>query len=153
MKTKHGKPASSTYPLSVDYGRSVEKGVKAGRYDWVNCLFDIASRNFSTERKGTAEIVVELIHFNRNISIDKAFSQLDRMGFRPAEIHELLAFGEKYPKVQRKFPVVALGSVWQYQFGNRRVPYLHGSGSERGLYLYWIEYGRLEVDRFAAVRK
>jgi hypothetical protein len=146
-----GKPAGNTYPLSVDYGRSVEDGVKTGRYDWVNS--GITSRNFPTKRKGTAEVAVELVHFNRYISTDEALRELDRMGYRPAELHELLAFGEKYPEVQREFPVVALGSVWRDWNGDRDVPCLYGDGSTRRLGLGWVERGWDGVYRFAVVRK
>ena len=144
--------AGNIYHLSVDYGRSVEDGVRAGRYDWANSD-DINSRNFPTKRKGTAEVEVELVHFNRGISTDEALGELDRMGYRPAEVHELLAFGEKYPKVQREFPIVALGSVWQDRNGDRSVPCLGRDGSERGLSLDWVEDDWYEVYRFAAVRK
>ena len=144
--------AGNIYHLSVDYGRSVEDGVRAGRYDWATSD-DINSRNFPTKRKGTAEVEVELVHFNRGISTDEALGELDRMGYRPAEVHELLAFGEKYPKVQREFPIVALGSVWQDRNGDRSVPCLGRDGSERGLSLDWVEDDWYEVYRFAAVRK
>jgi hypothetical protein len=146
-----GKPAGNSYPLSVDYGRSVEEGVKVGRYDWANS--DITSRHFPTKRKGTAEVAVELVHFNRYISTDEALRELDKIGMRPAELHELLAFGEKYPEVQREFPVVVLGSVWQDRVGDRCVPYLYRHGSERCLSLHWIEGGWRELYRFAGVRK
>jgi hypothetical protein len=145
------KPSDNIYPLSVDYGRSVEDGVKAGRYDWVNS--DITSLNFPTKRKGRAEVVMELVHFNRYISNDGALRELDRMGYRPAELHELLAFGEKYFEVQLEFPVVALGFVWRGRGGGRFVPYLFRDGSKRYLYLGWIGDGWDEIYRFAAVRK
>jgi hypothetical protein len=145
-KSKH----KTAYPLSVDYGRSVEDGAKAGRYDWVNP--DITSCNFPTKRKGTAEVAVELINFNRHVSTDEALRELDGMGYRPAELHELLAFGEKYPEVQREFPVVALGSVWQYRVGVRVVPYLGRGGSGRRLGLGWVGYGWDGFYRFAVVR-
>jgi len=143
--------AGDTYLLSVDYRRSVEDGVKAGRYNWVSS--DITSRNFPTKRKGTAEVAVELIHFNRYVSTNEALRELDGMGYRPAELHELLAFGEKYPEVQRQFPVIALGSVWQGRGGDRLVPCLIGHGSGRFLGLDWLEGGWSEVYRFAVVKK
>ncbi|MBI2021220.1 hypothetical protein HYS99_01765 [Candidatus Giovannonibacteria bacterium] len=149
--TPDGKPAGNTYPLSVDYGRGVECAVKSGRYDWANS--DVTSRNFPTERKGTVEVAVELIHFNRHISTGEVHRELDRMGYRPAELHELLAFGEKYPEVQREFLIVALGSVWQDRGGDLRVPRLSRDGSERTLYLGWVEDGWDEIYRFAAIRK
>lgn len=143
--------AAGNYHLSVDYGRGVEDGVKAGRYDWVNS--DVNSRNFPTKRKGTTEVGVELIPFNRYILTDEALSELDRMGFRPAEIHELLAFGEEYPEVQREFPIAALGSVWQDPHGRRYVPYLGRRSSERYLRLGWVGLGWDGLYRFAVVRK
>ena len=138
----------------MDYGRSVEDGIKAGRYDYTNP--HITSINFKTEkteRKGKADLVIELVRFNRMISTDDALRELDGRGYRPAELRELLAFGEKYPDVQRKFPIVALGSVWRLRFGNRFVPSLSWFGSKRDLRLRWIELGWDEIDRFAAVRK
>lgn len=146
------KPAGNTFLLSVDYGRSIEEGVKAGRYDWANS--DITSKNFLTNKlKGTVEVAVELIHLNRVVSTSEALRELDKAGYRPAELHELLAFGEKYPELQRKFPVVALGSVWQDRLGSHDVPYLDRYGSRRHLHLIWIESVWGEVYRFAAVRK
>ena len=147
----NGKPAGSTYPLSVNYGMSVEDAVKLGRYNWANG--DINDKNFPTKRTGKAEVVVELIHFDRYISTDNALHELDRMGMRPIELHELLAFGEKYSDVQREFPIVALGSVWQDRDGSRRVPCLGGNGSGRRLSLGWFEGDWGDVYWFAAVRK
>ena len=147
--TPDHKPAGITYPLSVDYGRSVEDGVKAGHYDLANS--DI-SRNFATKRKGTAEVAVELIHFNYTSSIDEVLRELDKMGYRPAELQELLAFGEKYPEVQLEFPIVALDSVWQDGYA-RVVPYLGRHDSGRGVGVCYVDLGPLKSYRFAAVRK
>lgn len=152
------------YRLSVNYNRNIEEGVRAGKYDWAN--HDITSEHFSTERKGIVEVFVELIHFNRNISTDKALAELDKMGYRPAELQELLALGEKYPDLQREFPIIALGSDWQNPFGGRQCACLVYHGSGRDLHLDrlvrdwervysqgWIDK-RWDVDcRFAAVRK
>jgi len=149
--TPNGKPAGNTYPLSVDYDLSVENAVKLGQYNWTNG--DITGKNFPTTRTGKVEVVVELIRFNCAISTKDAQRELDQRGYRPAELHELLAFGEKYPEVQHEFPVVALGSVWQSRSGDRLVPYLRRHGSRRHLYLYWVGYDWDEIYRFAAVRK
>ena len=149
--TPNGKPAGNAYPVTVNYDLSVEDAVKLGRYDWNNS--DISSRNFQTKRKGTAEVAVELIHFNRYISTKDAQKELDQRVYRPAELHELLAFGEKYPNVQREFPIVALGFVWQVRGCRRDVSGLKGGGSERSLDLDWVGRGWGEIYRFAAVRK
>ena len=147
----NGKPAGNTYSVSVDFGMSVEDAVKLGRYDWANG--DINSRNFPTTRSGKEEVVAELVHFNRAIPTEDALRELNRQGYRPAELRELLAFGEKYPDVQREFPIVALGSVWQDRGGDRGVPYLYGGSSGRDLGLGWVGGDWFGICRFAAVRK
>lgn len=145
------QPVGDTYPVVVNYEMSVEDAVKLGRYDWAND--NITSRNFQTKRTGTIDLVVELTHFDKVISTDKALRELDKMGMRPAEIHELLAFSEKHPDIQRELLIIALGSVWQGSDGHRYVPYLNGNGSKRDLSLHWVESDWGEFCRFAAVRK
>jgi len=149
--TPDGKPTGNIYHLSVDYGRSVEDGVKAGRYDWVDS--DITSYNFPTKRKGRAEVAVELINFNRYISDNEVFSELNTPDYRPAELHELLALGEKYPGVKRDFPVVALGSVWRVLYGFRGVPSIFRRGLGRSLVPFWVGSSWDGFFWFAAVRK
>ena len=141
----------NAYGVLVDYGKSVEELVKSGRYHWSNS--DITSKHFPTKRIGKTEIAVELVHFNRYIGIDEALKEFERMGCRPAELHELLVLGVTYPDFQREFPIIAISSVWQDSNGYRRVPCLSKYGSERTLRLSRIEDGWGEISRFAAVRK
>jgi hypothetical protein len=148
--SESGTP-SNLYTIAVDYGMKVEDAVKLGKYDWVND--DVTQKNFPTKGKGKTELTLELVHFDRNISSEEALKELDRMGYRPAELMELLAFGEKYPEIQREFPIVALASVWQGPRGSRSVPCLCRFGSGRGLDLIWIGDDWSGFWRFAAVRK
>lgn len=141
----------NSYPLFVNYGMSVEELVKIGRYELTDQC--ITSKDFPTKRTGTAEILMEIIHFNRYISTDEVLHELDKMGYRPAELHELLAFGENYPDIQRDFPIIALGSIWQFPFGERYVPFLFIYTSKRCLGLDLVDGDWYEVCRFAAVRK
>ena len=140
------------YTILVDYAVSVEELLKLGKYDWSNS--DITSEHFPTKRTGgKVETKVELVHFGRNISSDEALKELDKMGYRPAEAHELLAFGAKYPDVQREFPIVALGSVWRSSLGCRSVVCLYENTAERDAALCWLEGDWGDGWRFAAVRK
>lgn len=139
------------FPVAINYVTTIKEMIARGKYDWTNN--DITSKNFPTQRTGEANITVELVHFNRSIGTDEALRELDKMGYRPAELHELLALGEKYPDLQREFPIIALGSVWQRSLGYRGVAYLSGYGSERLLLLYWLDDGWRDVCRFAVVRK
>lgn len=147
-----GKAPGNLYLLTVDYGMKVEEAVNRGHYDYVNS--SITSQNFSTKQKGKVELVVELIHFDHSISSAEVLKELDRMGYRAADLHELLALGENYPDVQREFPVVALGSVRRSPHGDGRVvPYLWRHAAYRYAYLAWCGPDWLRTLRFAACRK
>ena len=139
--------AQGILALTANYDRSVEDAVKAGKYDWSND--NITTNNFPSKRTGTADTEIILVKFERDMESGDVVKQLDKQGLRPAELPELLAFGEKYPDVQRDFPVVALGSVLQILVGDRPAPCLDGHSGRRNLCLFW--WGSFY--RFAAVRK
>ena len=145
------KPKFSTYRLSVDYDRSVEDGIAAGKYDWTND--NITQKNFPSNRKSVAEVDVQLVPFGRVMTTDAVARELDKLGLRPAELPELLTLGERHPDLQREFPIIALGSRWRYPGGDWSVPCLSRYGAERGLDLGWVGRGGSVVCRFAAVSK
>lgn len=144
----------SFYSLVVDYSRSVVDGIRAGCYDYTNP--DIAACHFPTEKSGVHEVTVELLCLDTdalNVLTEEVQAEMETRGLRLADFHELLAFGEKHPEIQREFPIVALGSAWQCRDNRRLVPFLDRYGAGRRLDLYWIEYGWNGVCRFLAVRK
>ncbi len=140
------------YVVFLDYGKSVEEMVSAGQYKRKNS--DINSKNFPTKGEGTANVNLELVHFGKSVSSEYVLVYLKENGMRPATVEELLAFGATYPKIQREFPIICLGSSWVDSDGTRSVPYLDGRGSERDLNLCWLDVDWLASCRFlAAVRK
>lgn len=142
---------SDTYQLTVDYDRSLADMVKAGHYDYANDY--ITADNFPIEGSGTVESESVLVHLDRSASTKEVEQEIAKRGLRSATIKELLAFGEKYPDVQREFPVVELGSVWVDGDGDRRVAYLWSRASDRDLGLRWDEGDWYSFYRFLAVRK
>ncbi len=145
------KQAKAIYAIFVDYAMSTGEMLKLGKYDWIND--NITSNHFPAKGVGKMETKIELLHFNRNISSEKALEEMDKAGYRAAEAHELLAFGAKYPNVQREFPVVALGSIWCDPGGDRGVVCLGGDGAGRGASLGWFRGVWGDYWRFAVVRK
>lgn len=149
------KPKKGTFPTKVNYDLSVELLAENGKYDWNN--YDVSSKNFPTTRKGEADLVLELVHFNQVLTSKEVLKELDKRGLRPAETHELLSFGIKYPKEQRKYPIVALGSVWHGGWNDSLLsPCLwrdSGDREQRELSLGWSDIGWDEYYRFLAVSK
>ncbi len=94
------------YTLQVDYGSSLGEALDAGRYNWVNRL--ATPSNFPAPAAGKATLSAVLVRFSPQANLDYVLSQA--AGMRPATLWELLAFGQAYPEVQRKLPVMALGS-------------------------------------------
>ncbi len=139
------------YLVTVNYDLSVKDAIVAGHYDWKND--DITGKNFPSKRTGTADLEIALVKFDDAMSSEDVLRELDKQGLRAAELPELLAFAEKYSDVQREFPVVALGSVWQDSGGGRDVPYLVRDADRRLLFLNWFVNDWVSDYRFAAVRK
>ena len=139
------------YPITVDYGLSLEQMIATGRYDWVNS--DITSEHYPIVGTGTVALEGQLVHYGRNMSSEAVLADLDQKGLRPATMAELLAFGAKYPELQRQFPIVELGSVWPYPLGDRSVGYLARVGRGRRLRLVWFADDWGASYRFLAFRK
>lgn len=131
------------FSFPVNYDESIETARKAGNYDWENG--DITSKNFPTKRKGTANIVLHIEHFDRDISSEDVIAELDKKSLRPAETHELLALGAAQPELQREFSIIALGSVWQDHSSCRLATYLYRLGSKRGLTCVGLAAGGLRT--------
>lgn len=140
--------------LTVDYGLTLEQMIAAGNYDWKND--DLTDKRFPIKGEGVQEFEACLIHPNRSISSEDCIQLIkdaDKTNpWQPAETEHLLAFGAKYPEEQRKFPIIALGSVGKV-VGARYVPYLRKGGSERDLDVDWFDGGWSADCRFLAVRK
>ncbi|PIR72123.1 MAG: hypothetical protein COU42_02245 [Candidatus Nealsonbacteria bacterium CG10_big_fil_rev_8_21_14_0_10_36_24] len=140
-----------TSMVIVDYSQTLAQMIKAGNYGWVNN--DITQEHFPIAGSGKQEEEIVLFCFGKNISSGDAIAEMEKQGFRPARIEELLALGAAYPGLQKQFPIVALGSVWQDPVSSRLVPYLNWFSDERLLHLLWFEGGWGGDWRFAAVRK
>jgi hypothetical protein len=140
-----------SFEVLVDCTKSLVEMIQAGSYGYVDS--NINDKNFKVEGQGQQEVEVVLFHFKRAISTDDALQEMEKAGYRPARIEELLALGAAYPELQRQFPIVALGSLWQDPRGDRRVAYLNQDGAGRSLDLPWFESDWRECYRFVAVRK
>ena len=148
------KEKTDEITLTVDYSRTVQEMINAGNYEWINS--DITAKHFPlpTELNGKkVPVSTKLFHFNRSISSKDAIAEMDKAGYRPATLAELLALGEAHPELQREFPIVALGSVWRVAYVNRNVPVLSFDDYRRRLILVWFGHGWGGRCRFLGVRK
>jgi hypothetical protein len=140
-----------TLKVIVDYTQPLAEMIKAGNYNWVNS--DITAEHFPMKGEGKQEKEVFLFHFGKDMTSEQVIVEMEKRGYRPAKIEDLSALGVAYPELQKQFPIVALGSVWQGPLGYRHVPFLVWYGAKRDLYLCWFGYDWYECCRFLALRK
>ena len=129
---------------------SLQERITLGKYDWVNP--DINDNRFPYNESTVGEWEYDLYHPNRQISSEDAKKEAEVDGWQVAEVEHLLAFGQAFPEEQRKYPIIALGSVCEVS-GVRHVLGLWTDGSRRGLYLDWWRGDWRSSYRFLRVRK
>ena len=138
----------------VDCALSLDRMIKAGKYDWVNS--DITEERFPVNSIADAEWEFKMFHFDRSISSPDAVTGITTDDatnpWQPAGIEHLLTYGKNNPDEQRKHPIVALGSVGKVG-GNRSVPCLSRDDSRRDLSLNAWGGDWDARCRFLAVRK
>jgi len=102
--------------LDIASGLSLEERIKAGNYKLID---DFCTTKLHTVYKGSFVINIEsdyrikcsLLKKNKLLPWDQIEYGIEQLGFRPATFGELLAFGEKYPNIQREISVLAAGTV------------------------------------------
>lgn len=140
--------------LTVKPNLTLAKRITNGNYDWKND--SINESNFSHDPITIGEWEFRLIHPNKSISSEDAVIECEKPDekglWEAGKLEHLLAFGEAFPEEQKKFPIVALGSVCRLG-GRRHVPGLWCGGGGRRLPLD-IWNGDWNSDyRFLSVRK
>ena len=141
---------TAVFVVTIDRSQSLEEMIEAGRYDEINEAIRLV--NFPWKRKGTKDVELTLVQFERPLAPGEIRKVLEARGYRPAYIEELLALGKEQPELQRTIPIVALGSGRIIR-GRRHAAFLGGSESSRALGLAVI-YRRWSIYyRFAFVKE
>lgn len=153
MEEDGSEPTGDTYMVTIDYDMPLADMIEVGSYDWVND--DITAKPFPPNKRESCKVELYVLHFGRDMTTKEVLAELDKRDLRFAELPELLALGAAHPDLQRKFPLVALGSEWRRRDGDVGVPSLCGYGDVRRLFLYWSgpQDGWDDLCRFVAVRK
>jgi len=112
LLVKAEQKTRKVFPVTVDYGRTLEQMVLACACGYNN--ENITAENFPINGVGVVEQEIILVDFDHDVKSDEAVRELAAMGLELARIEHATAFGEKYPDVQRERPVVFLGSVWAW---------------------------------------
>lgn len=128
------------FTVKVDYSLSLDTMIDAGRY---NCSNDDVPKYLPVQGEGAGVVRLRLLYFGKEMSTELVLAELEKHGLKSATLAEVLAFGAKYPKIQRQFPVVTIGPV--NLDSSRYMAILRKLGSHpdwRCLFLGTVESGR-----------
>jgi len=126
------------------YQAYVDPEYKGKRFDPIERCESVSKEN--------REVIFEYVHMDRNASTDEVIAEMDCKGLRPALYEELIGFAKSYPDEQRKYPIVALGSV-TLMGGYPFVACLWVEDSRPGIFMDCLVGGWQGHCRFLAVRK
>jgi hypothetical protein len=137
--------------------RSLEEMIEAGNFNYKDNNINTTNFPDPQEKELLNQVIklkVKIFDFKKDISSEDVLKELDKEGYRPATLTELLALAEIGPELQEQFPVIALGSVWRRSDVDRSVPCLRVRDSGgRSLDLYWFDDDWRVYCRFLAIRK
>ena len=141
-----------TCRVTVGIHKSLEEAIEAGHYGY--CSPDITSEHFPfSGNKQKKDIEITLIHRDKLEQSKLLIDEFVASGeYRNITMEETLALGAQHPELQRKFPIIALGTVVRID-GCRRALILHEYSGKRKLILDWSDDTWVQDCRFAFVRK
>ena len=127
------KQSDGSVTLEVDYTIGLKKAIEAGKFSYVGP--QITDIRFPYQPAGYAGRRMARLKFMRFVgarSLNEITGKIEKIGYRPANIAELLALFAKYPDGQiQQYPIVALGSAWHEFSGEEVVPIVNMKSEEK----------------------
>jgi hypothetical protein len=100
-----------TLTTTVDYSLSLGQMILAANFGHVNS--DITPKSFKVIGSGVAVLMAELFHLEPSASHQDVVREMEKVGFRPANIEELIAYGTIMPDEQWELDIIGFGSIGQ----------------------------------------
>jgi len=139
-----------TVRVAIHGTQTLAQYLASGAYDWVN--EDIKKCWILSRAVPDGKQEAILLYYNKSMTSQEVLDDMERQGLRPGTDRELLELGVQHPDLQRKFPIVELGTMIEFS-GGQRVLFLYGLSSVRFLYLDWFGSDWYGYCRFISFRK
>lgn len=151
-----GAMQRNAYVVRVNYDLAHDAQIEEAKFDWVTPYDGNLVRKNPAEHRypvptGQTEQRITLVHLDRRAKRPEIIAEMGKLNVRPTVSPEFLALTKAYPDLQRKFPLVGLGSVWVDSNRNRHVLYAYEYSNERNLNLNWDDLAWDGDCRFPAV--
>ncbi|MFA4942044.1 MAG: hypothetical protein WC564_00170 [Patescibacteria group bacterium] len=110
-KYELNKIQSEEFTLTIDYRRTLEEMIAAGKFDHFRPKFDSGRYSLPPELKGKIVTVkAKLFRFKEYTTNKEGVIKIMNAGYKPGTLAELLALAEAYPGLQKRFMIPAWGS-------------------------------------------
>lgn len=93
---------------------TIPEAVAAGKYDVVEHEGLFTEENFPAYRIEFGTFEITILQFERPMTAPEAIEMMDRYGYRPGSLRELLALGAACPSLQKQYHLIALKSSCGY---------------------------------------
>lgn len=131
---------------------TLQERIERGKYDDVN--EHLAKGHFPLYISVDYTIESRLFRFGHEITSSDAIVEIERSGFHPGTLPEILTFGETYPDEQRKYSIAALRSFWFHPDAGPCVLFLDQLNGLRRLTLSRIAKAKWGINcRFLGIRR
>lgn len=125
---------TSKIKIEVDYDQPLEQIIVERNFDHVGYTNFSKPETPLAPKIGKRVVIVKVFKLRDYYNYQKAVKKIEKSGYEPATLYELLAFDKKMPNFQRKNPVAAFGHVLRHNSnGVRLIPCLWGGSSFRRL--------------------
>jgi hypothetical protein len=157
--TKVGSFITHRLNLFVDETVSVAKASRIAKLQrYYGGETEIRNAYFPAEGKvKKIKKQVVIFHFNKEMSSNEIISEMEKDGYVPGTIRDLLSLSAAEPELQKKFPIIALAScrslVTSDQYKYLVVPRISVYGTKRDLDLVVYASAWSAENHFIAVRK
>ena len=129
------KYVTQYFILWIDETVTINELLERCHFVWISK--DITSKTFPRPRNAKKyRKKINIFHFDEHLSSEEVISRMSDLGYKPATIWHLLYVSIKNPDIQRRFPVVSLGSSCLLD-GLRYIPCL--PKKETGEYEIFLE--------------
>ncbi|MFA7049735.1 MAG: hypothetical protein WC164_01325 [Patescibacteria group bacterium] len=128
------------FSLPINKEKSLSDLLRDGKYNLIGNRID--SMNLEKTKKKIVELkIFDLRQLKpRDSSSETICLTMKDQGFKASNFLELLHLGAIYPDLQRRFPIVALGSICIAAQGRIGVPYLTIRDYQRMISLNFFNY-------------
>jgi len=141
---------SGGYPITIDHDQPIALLIQNCHFS--NTDLDIfCGYNLWPNKNGIENVKIFVIRFDKVLNAHEVSDELDRLGLRPANLKEILAFSLINPDIQRNNLIVGLGSTLLNSKNVICVPYLSGNVAQRKLSLTPWDHNWQTHWQFAAV--